>query len=57
MNKKNLETVMKKEYQKGTAKYNKLWDALQLLFRLGLISVSEMENIKTINHDLSKLHN
>ena len=57
MTKKNLETVMKKEYQKGTAKYNRLWDALILLYRVGLVTVSEMENIKQINHDLSKAVN
>lgn len=54
MTKKNIETVMRKEHEAGERRYNRLWDALTLLYKLGLVSVSEREIIVNVNHDLSK---
>lgn len=54
MTKSNLSAVMKREYKKGISKYNKLWDALNYLYHMGLITESEREIIKQINHDLPK---
>ena len=54
MTKSNLKAVMKREYEKGIAKYNKLWDALNYLYQKGLVTETEREMIKEINHDLSK---
>ena len=54
MTRSNLTAVMKREYTKGISKYNKLWDALNYLYNMGLITESERELIKQINHDLSK---
>ena len=54
MTKSNLAAVMKREYKKGISKYNKLWDALNYLYHMGLITESEREIIKQINHDLPK---
>lgn len=54
MTKSKIAAVMKREYEKGIPKYNKLWDALNYLYNMGLITESEREVIKQINHDLSK---
>lgn len=54
MTKTNIKNVMKKEYEKGTRQYNRLWDALTLLWKLGLVTDSEREYIKEVNHDISK---
>ena len=54
MTKTNIKNVMKKEYEKGSRQYNRLWDALTLLWKLGLVTDSEHEYIKEVNHDISK---
>lgn len=55
MTKANLKAVMKREYDKGSAKYNRIWDALTYLYNQGLVTESEREIIKAINRDLSKM--
>lgn len=54
MTKANLKAVLKREYEKGSAKYNKLWDALTYLYNAGLVTEAEREFIKEYNHELSK---
>lgn len=55
MTKSAIKNVMKKEYEAGSRRYNRLWDALTLLYKLGLVTESEREYIKEVNHDISKV--
>lgn len=54
MTKSQLKSVMKREYEKGISKYNKLWDTFNYLYSVGLMTDNERETIKAYNHELSK---
>lgn len=53
MTKTNLKKTMEREYVRGRKEYFRLWDALTLLYSLGLLSESEREAMLQFNHELS----
>lgn len=53
MTKTNLKNAMKREYVRSRKDYLRLWDALNLLYKLGLLSDSERETMLKVNHELS----
>ena len=53
MTKTNLKKTMEREYVLGRKEYFRLWDALTLLYTLGLLSDSERETMLKVNHELS----
>ena len=53
MTKTNLKKTMEREHVRGRKNYFKLWDALTLLYTLGLLSDTERETMLQVNHELS----
>lgn len=53
MTKTNLKKALEREYVRGRKDYFRLWDALTLLYNLGLLSESEREAMLQFNHELS----
>ncbi len=55
MTKTQIESAMKKQYEKGIRFYNQLFDTFNYLYRNNLMSEKEMDIVKAYNHKLSKI--